>query len=399
MGPDKTLFDSFQTAPAWNDQQWGLAEASARRLFNPSSPIDEERLFSGRIQQVSDLLTIIYEKGAHGILFGERGVGKSSLANTITAKIPPAITNIKFLKENCRPEDTFFTLWSKMLWEFKYEEIPISDYLRDEDRHYIIIKILETLPKNIQYVLIFDEFDRIKNVQTKNAMADTIKHFSDYPQNITIVIVGVGFSIEELFGAHPSIQRCCQQIPMPRMSFNELSDIIADRYPPIGIEVGNDVRTMLVGLSQGLPGFAHLAGREAALSAIRRRVRLVEEFDYKEAIKESVRRAQESIVTAYNKAVYSAKENIYREVLLACAMAHTDERGKFSASDVRDALTKILGRRIEIAGFARHLAAFCDVDRGPVIRKTGKPKRFQYQFVEAPLQPYIIMTGKKDGLI
>jgi Cdc6-like AAA superfamily ATPase len=399
MCPDQTLFDSFQTAPAWNDQQWGLAEASARRLFNPSSPIDEERLFSGRIQQVSDLLSIIYEKGAHGILFGERGVGKSSLANTITAKIPPAITNIKFLKENCRPEDTFFTLWSKMLWEFKYEEIPISDYLRQEDRHYIVIKILETLPKNIQYVLIFDEFDRIKNTKTKNAMADTIKHFSDYPQNITIVIVGVGFSIEELFGAHPSIQRCCQQIPMPRMSSKELTDIIADRYPQIGIEVGNDVRKMLVGLSQGLPGFAHLAGREAALSAIRRRMRRVEEFDYKEAIKESVRRAQESIITAYNKAVYSAKENIYREVLLACAMSHRDERGKFSASDVRDALTQILGRRIEIAGFARHLAAFCDADRGPVIRKTGKPKRFQYQFVDAPLQPYIIMAGKKDGLI
>lgn len=360
----------------------------------------EERLFSGRIQQVSDLLSIIYEKGAHGILFGERGVGKSSLANTITAKIPPAITNIKFLKENCRPEDTFFTLWSKMLWEFKYEDIPISDYLRDEDRHYIIIKILEVLSKNKQYVLIFDEFDRIENVQTKNSMADTIKHFSDYPQNITIIIVEVGFSIEELFGAHPSIQRCCQQIPMPRVCpLTKLTDIIADRYPQIGIEVGHDVRKMLVGLSQGLPGFAHLAGREAALSAIRRRVRWVEEFDYKEAIKESVRRAQESIVNAYSKAVYSAKENIYREVLLACAMARTDERGKFSASDVRDALLKILGRRIEIAGFARHLAAFCDADRGPIIRKAGKPKRFQYQFVDAPLQPYIIMTGKKDGLI
>jgi hypothetical protein len=186
---------------------------------------------------------------------------------------------------------------------------------------------------------------------------------------------------------------------MPRMSSIELTDIIADRYPRIGIDVGNDVRKMLVGLSQGLPGFAHLAGREAALSAIRRRVRQIDEFDYKEAIKESVRRAQESIITAYNKSVYSAKENIYREVLLACAMSHRDERGKFSASDVRDALTKILGRRVEIAGFARHLAAFCDADRGPVIRKTGKPKRFQYQFVDAPLQPYIIMAGKKDGLI
>lgn len=399
MSPGPTLFENLQPQSVWDDQRWGLAEATARRLFNPSSPIDEERLFSGRIQQVNDLLSIVYEKGAHGILFGERGVGKSSLANTITAKIPPAITNIKFLKENCRPEDSFFTLWSKMLWEFQYEGVSVSDFLREEDRHYIIIKILETLPKNKQFVLIFDEFDRIESAPTKNAMADTIKHFSDYPQNITIVIVGVGYSIEELFGAHPSIQRCCQQIPMPRMSASELTEIIADRYPQIGIEIGDDLRDLLVELAQGLPGFAHLAGREAALSAIRRRVRRVDHIDYKQAIKESVRRAQESIVNAYNKAIYSAKENIYREVLLACAMARTDERGKFAAADVRDALTNILGRRIEIAGFARHLAAFCDPDRGQIIRKTGKPKRFQYQFVDAPLQPYVIMAGKRDGLI
>jgi hypothetical protein len=109
-------------------------------------------------------------------------------------------------------------------------------------------------------------------------------------------------------------------------------------------------------------------------------------------------------VSAYNKAVYSAKENIYKEVLLACALAKTDDRGKFSASAVRDTLSVILNRRIEIARFARHLEAFCDPDRGSIIRKTGKPKRFQYQFfqyqfIEAPLQPFIIMAGKRDGLI
>ena len=47
----------------------------------------------------------------------------------------------------------------------------------------------------------------------------------------------------------------------------------------------------------------------------------------------------------------------------------------------------------------RLLAAFCNQDRGPVLRKTGKPKGFQYQFIDAPLQPYVTMVGKKDGLI
>ena len=97
----------------------------------------------------------------------ERGVGKSSLANTITAKIPPEVTNIKFIKENCRPDDTFFTLWSKILFEFKYCENYISDYLKDETRDFVVIKILESLPKTAQYVFIFDEFDRISSNANK----------------------------------------------------------------------------------------------------------------------------------------------------------------------------------------------------------------------------------------
>lgn len=251
---------------AWTLKDWQLAETQARRLFNPSSPIDEDTFFSGRIEQLSDLLNVIYEKGAHAVLFGERGVGKSSLANIITARIPPAVKNIKCIKENCRPEDTFFTLWSKMLFSYQYENLDIAEYLRSEDRAYIVIKILETLPRGVQYVFVFDEFDRIKSDDTKRAMADTIKHFSDYPQNITIVIVGVGYSIEELFGAHPSIQRCCQQIPLPRMSSPELREILLDRYQQIGITVSKRIENQLIEVSRGLPGYIHLTGREAALS-------------------------------------------------------------------------------------------------------------------------------------
>ena len=136
------LFSGLDLEKVWTDKDWGLATAATQRLFNPSSPIDEDRLFSGRLTQVTDMLGVVYERGAHAILFGERGVGKSSLANTITAKIPPAVTNIKFLKENCRPEDTFFTLWSKILFEFQYDETLISDYLKDETRDFMVIKIL-----------------------------------------------------------------------------------------------------------------------------------------------------------------------------------------------------------------------------------------------------------------
>jgi len=399
MSTDRTLFQDNVNEPVWEQKDWGLAMAKAKQLFNPSSPIDEDRLFAGRGEQVKDLLDIIYERGAHAVIFGERGVGKSSLANTLSTRVPSVITNMVFKKENCRPEDTFFTIWSKMLWEFEYEGVPISEYLKEEDREFVIVKMLESLARDKHYIFIFDEFDRIEDQATKRAMADTIKHFSDYPQNITIIIVGVGLSIEQLFGAHPSIERCCRQIPMQRMPNEELGEIIEERFPAIGVKASDEMMESLVDLSQGMPGFVHLAGREAALSALTRRSREIEQFDYQTAIRESVRRAQESIISAYKKATYSPKENIYAEVLLACALAKRDEQGKFSATAIREQLRKILNREIEISGFARHISAFCDAERGAVLRKSGKRKRFQYQFIDAPLQPYVVMVGRRDGMI
>ncbi len=396
--PDRSSDETLPVAPdvtSWSNEDWISAEAKAQELFNPSSPIDRERFFSGRLSQVSDLLDAIHEKGAHAILYGERGVGKSSLANIIAAKIAPAATRIRFLRENCRPEDTFFTLWSKILFEHRFNGVSIPELLKNEAREFVVIKVLEELPKNLHYVFAFDEFDRISSPETKVAIADTIKHFSDYPKNVTIVIVGVGQSVEQLFGAHPSIQRCCRQILLPRMPKPELRGILTDRYARIGLRCSDEMTERVVDLSCGFPGYLHLAGREAALSALRARRAEITEEDYLQALGESVRRTQESIVAAYNKATYSAYDNIYKQVLLACAMASSDERGMFSAADIRDALTEILGRRIEIANFTRHLAAFCDAERGPVLRKDGKEKPIKYQFVDAALQRYVFLLARK----
>src|SRR5438132_13610236 len=51
--------------------------------FTPGAPIDSRELFAGREKQVDRVISIIFQKGSHPVLFGERGVGKTSLTNTI----------------------------------------------------------------------------------------------------------------------------------------------------------------------------------------------------------------------------------------------------------------------------------------------------------------------------
>src|SRR5690349_11250399 len=57
--------------------------AQINSAFLPNTPIDRRTLFAGRQPQVDKLLNAIFQRGSHVVLFGERGVGKSSLARTI----------------------------------------------------------------------------------------------------------------------------------------------------------------------------------------------------------------------------------------------------------------------------------------------------------------------------
>src|SRR3989304_4900393 len=52
-------------------------------VFSPAAPINERRLFAGRTQQVRRVIDAINQRGQPVLIFGERGVGKTSMANVL----------------------------------------------------------------------------------------------------------------------------------------------------------------------------------------------------------------------------------------------------------------------------------------------------------------------------
>src|SRR5688572_20211303 len=63
-----------------SEDDWVALEWEVRQLFD-GAPIDEEDLFAGRQTEVHRMLESVLERSKHVVLYGEKGVGKTSLSN------------------------------------------------------------------------------------------------------------------------------------------------------------------------------------------------------------------------------------------------------------------------------------------------------------------------------
>ncbi len=383
--------------------------------FKPASPINREDLFAGRTSQTRDVVDTINQTGQHAVLYGERGVGKTSLANVIFPKLKCENSEVIAPLVNCMTQDTYTDIWKRVFGEIDFISrergigLPkstkkiIGDYTglySDSISPDVVRMMLIELGKEMLVVIILDEFDAITDEGTRSMMSDTIKYLSDRFVPATLVLVGVADDVDGLIENHRSIERCLRQIKMPRMSRSELEEIVVNGLTAVDMNIDESALYEISRLSIGLPHYAHLLGLHSGRCALDNRSEEVTKEDVGLAVQNAINTAQASIQSDYLKAITSSRtEALYKQVLLACAMVKTDDLGWFYAGDVREPLGRILKKPSKIESFARHLHAFCERERGPVLDKDDRPKRTRYRFVNPLLQPYVMIRGMAEKLI
>lgn len=380
------------------------------RVFRPSGPVDHQDLFSGRIDQLSKIHDVSNETSQHGVIFGERGVGKTSLA---AVSVDIASARKLAMRINCDGNDDFRSMWEKVVDELIFRantnHQPWGDTFRAEVERTIEIlhadvagpdrvrQALRTLSAVVSVIIFFDEFDQIEDRDVRRLYAGTIKTLSDHLVDATLIAVGVADDVDDLISEHTSIQRNLVQVRMPRMTVDEIKGIIVRGYSELNLTVSPAALQELALLPRGLPHYGHLLAQEAARPAIYDSRFTITDDDIQVAIAEAISRTDQSIVRAYTDATTSSHSyTLYEDVLLACALAKTDDLGFFAPADVREPLSDLKGEQFDIPRFAGHLFQFC-TDHGPVLERRGGERRWRYRFINPLMQPYLVMRGINDG--
>lgn len=369
--------------------------SGVREVFTPHTPVNSIELFRGRQRQVQQLIEQMNTPGQHALLFGERGVGKTSLAN-IVAEVLSAMMDYKLYIKRCDSSETFESILAGPLrdagvaidvidrTERSMKErsggikphgigIDYSDHSETVDKIDMTVRLQPSVVaenlKDHQGLLLIDEADAIRDRDDRRKLAELIKLLSDSNSDLKVLVVGIAETGGHLMGEHPSVQRCLKETQLSGMTEAELRAIITLGADELGLDFEDEITDRIVQVSGGYPHFTHLLALKAAEEAIASDRTLVTQEDLEAAVKTAVEDAEGTLTRRYNEAIRSYETDMFRIVLVAAASI---ERTEFSAADLRRAIHEVRGEPIKQNSLNNYLNRLVSDGRDTVLRRIRK---------------------------
>ncbi len=253
------------------------------RVLSPSRAIQSAEFLRGRAAQLQEIREAFYAPGRQIFIYGHKGVGKTSLAQT--AAFERQSSDSKPIMISCTHQSICFDLiqqigsqsvptdprvvkqtldrgiklgapWAGLDMRKQLEQgtVPTPSSLTDCAR---ILQFVCTIHSK-QPVVIIDEFDRISNKAEQAIFGDLIKMVGDHAIDISMIICGVGESIEDLMQGHGSTHRYLHAVELGRLPMGPRLEIIEEAADALGIEVDDTTRYRIAKISDGFPHYVHL---------------------------------------------------------------------------------------------------------------------------------------------
>ncbi|MGH9932573.1 MAG: AAA family ATPase [Pyrinomonadaceae bacterium] len=375
------------------------------KVFLPGTAISSYDWFVGRQEQMTRAMSGVLQPGRHVILFGERGVGKTSLAKVLVESLHnDGCRTLETMTINCDESDDFTTLWRKIFrvlpsgkengkTVYMDRQLPVEDVdISPDDVRHCLSGYREP------FLIVIDEVDQLTDHTARKFLAATIKNLSDHSANTTLMLVGVADTVDELIQEHQSIVRSLIQVQMPRMSREEIIEIVKKRFQyQLDMSIDAEACNMIALFSRGFPFYAHSFGLYAGQKALGEGRLNVTRQDVGTATADVALNAF-NLHSAYHRATMSPQpSNRYDIALIACALARSDDHGFFSAADVRRPLSVLLNKTVDIPGYKHYLIEFCGEKRRQILQPIGEKGRMRYRFRDPLMLPFVIINAFGHG--
>lgn len=340
-----------------------IKKSGVNDVFVPSKPINSENFFCGRQEQVSSIFDILANTGTHILLYGDRGVGKTSLANyTCTMAVQAGLIEGWYTKR-CDENDTFATIMISFFEQLHIEvktktsttknagveiaSIQFGKQTTNEQDKVNLFNSPSWVADKLKYisgVLLIDEFDTLKNKEDRGLIAQLMKLLSDGNSKLVIYVVGIAESSQELLLGHKSVSRCLKEIKLSRMSNEELSEILSTGEERLSLKYADEVKDVIIQSSMGFPYFTHLLALESAKLAIIDEQKIVNMEYYNRGLKKAIASAEQAMVDMYQDAIGANNDPTKRKILFAASFCRAD---LFTAVQLREKYKELNNEDIE----------------------------------------------------
>ncbi len=284
---------------------------NVRRNFTPGGPIKNFDRFKGRTDELQTLISVCGNVGQHAIIFGDRSIGKTSLAYAAADLSCKRFEGLEMVRVACDAESTFLDVADRICEKLAIESnVPEKTNSTKSEKGGGIKAVVDVAGKKEvsestksvageipmspsrladligerKCLILVDEYDLISGHEDRKRFAQFLKALSDQSESVTVFLTGIGRNVNQLMHGHESLVRNLKQVRVSRMKDEEIHSIITYGLAQCDLLMDESVKTSITHLAGGMPYFAHLLAGRAAENAINKKSSKIEDSHFVKAV-------------------------------------------------------------------------------------------------------------------